>query len=251
MNPSLEQRINRLEKNLRLYRMGFIGVLLAATILGSFSFKTKKSDAPDLIQAKAFQVVDDNGNVLVEINREDGNGQLSTFTPGGKRLTSLFTTSSGAGGLNTFSKDGAVLFKISDNEEGGGYLALFNGEGAEAAEIGVDKQTGYLRINDSKGDKLAWLTRTQDGGGYFSLLNGGQESIRLSTPTAGGRVGVYNSNNNRIAFIGAQESKDGNVTVWNSGGNRSVSIPQQSQQSQERTSPNPYNQPDRNPPYGQ
>jgi hypothetical protein len=42
MNPSLEQRINRLEKNLRLYRMGFISVLLAAVILGSFSFKTKK-----------------------------------------------------------------------------------------------------------------------------------------------------------------------------------------------------------------
>jgi hypothetical protein len=247
MNPSLEQRISRLEKNLRLYRIGFMSVLLVAVFFGTLSFKTKKSDAPDLVQAKAFQVVDDDGNILVEINKEDGNGQLSTFTPNGKRLISLFTTSGGAGGMNTFGKDGEVLFKVTDNEDGGGYMALFNGDGAESTELGVDnKQSGYLRINNNKGDKLAWITQTENGGGYFSLLNDGKEAIRLSTPAAGGRLGVYNNANTRVAFIGAQESKDGNVTVWNSGGNKSISMPQQSQP-QDRN--NSYSQQER--PYGQ
>lgn len=248
MNPSIEQRISRLEKNVRLYRMGFMSVLLVAVFFGTLSFKTKKSDAPELIQAKAFQVVDDEGNILVEINKEDGNGQLSTFTPDGKRLASIFTTSGGAGGLNTFGKDGEVLFKITDNEHGGGYLALFNGNNTEAAELGVDnKQVGYFRVNDSKGDKLAWITQTQDGGGYLSLVNEGQESIRLSTPNAGGRVGVYNNAGTRVAFIGTQESKDGNITVWNSGGSQSVSIPQQQRQQGQQERQSPYGQPGQHP----
>jgi hypothetical protein len=225
MNNPLEQRIARLEKNLRFYRFGFAGLFIIAAGFITMSFNNRKT-AADVIEAKAFHVVDDAGNVLVELNKEDGNGQISTFTPAGKRLVSLFTTDDGAGGINTFGKEGNVIFKVTNNTGGGGYMALFNAGKQEIAELGVtNNESGYFKLNDRSGNKQVWMTYTQDGGGYLSLSKGAQEMIRFSTPDAGGRIGVYNSSNTRIAYMGAQDTKDGNITIWNSAGTRSGGLP--------------------------
>jgi hypothetical protein len=225
MNNSLEQRVAWLEKNLRFYRIGFAALLIAVAGFAMMSFNNRKT-APDVIEAKAFHVVDDNGNVLVELNKEDGNGQISTFTSAGKRLISLFTTDGGSGGINTFGKNGDVLFKVTNTSEGGGYMALFNSASQEVAELGVtNTESGYFKLNDRSGKKQVWMTYTQDGGGYISLSNDNQEMIRLSTPSAGGRLGIYNGSNTRIAYIGAQDTKDGNITVWNSAGTRTGGLP--------------------------
>ncbi len=221
----LEQRVAQLEKNLRAYRIFFgssIIVILAVFLMAS----GKKSQVPDVIKAKAFEVVNDNGTTIVEINKENGNGQVSTYTPAGKRLVSLFTSSGGAGAINTFDTDGDVLFKVTRTQEGGGYMALFNSAQKEIAEFGVTTgESGYFNLNDRNGNKIAWLTYTEGGGGYFSLLNNNVETVRLSSPEAGGRVGVYNKNNIRIGYIGTQDNLDGNITLWNSLGSRSGGLP--------------------------
>ena len=49
--------------------------------------------------------------------------------------------------------------------------------------------------------------------------------IRLSTPEAGGRVGIYNSYDKRIIYAGAQDNKDGNITVYNSSNSKTGGIP--------------------------
>lgn len=225
MNNPLEQRIARLEKNLRFYRFGFAGLLIITAGFITMSFNNRKT-APDVIEAKAFHVVDDAGNVLVELNKEDGNGQISTFTPTNKRLVSMFTTDDGAGGINTYGKDGNVIFKVTNNTGGGGYMALFNSGKQEIAELGVtNTESGYFKLNDRSGNKQVWMTYTQDGGGYLSLSKGGQEMIRFSTPDAGGRIGIYNGSNTRIAYMGAQDTKDGNITIWNSAGTKSGGLP--------------------------
>jgi len=225
MNQSLELRIARLEKNLRLYRFCLAGILILAAGIVTMSFNNR-NPVPDVIEAKAFHVVDDYGNVLLELDREDGNGQISTFAPGGKRLVSIFTTDGGTGGINTSDKNGNVLFKVTNTSEGGGYMALFNSTRKAIAEFGVTNiESGYMRLNDRAGNKLLWMTYTQDGGGYLSLSNAGQEMIRFSTPSAGGRIGMYNNANTRIAYIGTQDNKDGNITIWNSVGSRSGGLP--------------------------
>lgn len=225
MTNSLEQRIAQLEKNNRFYRLCVAGSLLAVAGLVFMSFNNKKT-APDVIEAKAFHVVDDRGKVIVEINKEDGNGQLTTFTPAGKKLVSLFTSDGGGGGINTFDKNGEVIFKVTRTTEGGGYLALFNGGLQEIAELGVtDAESGYFRLNDRNGKKQVWMTYTKDGGGYLSLSREDQEMFRFSTPAVGGRMGIYNNSNTRIAYIGTQDTKDGNITIWNSSGTRTGGVP--------------------------
>ena len=65
----IEQRVIKLEKSLRAYRIFFssaVIVLVAAVLISS----GKKDDVPDLVKAKAFQVVDDMGNVVLLMNKE-------------------------------------------------------------------------------------------------------------------------------------------------------------------------------------
>jgi hypothetical protein len=225
MNQSLEHRIAQLEKNIRFYRVVFTGFIIVSAAAVSMSFRSK-TPVPDVVQAKAFQVVDDAGNVLVEINKEDGNGQLSTYSPTGTRLVSLFTSDAGCGAINTFNYDGKAIFKVTNTAGGGGYMALFNNDKKEIAELGVtDMGSGYFRINDNTGNKQAWITYTKGGGGYFSLSNNGNETIRLSTADVGGRIGIYNDYNTRIAYMGAQENRDGQVTTFNNSGTWTGGLP--------------------------
>lgn len=221
----IELRIAKLEKNLRLYRLFFstsVIVLIAVILMSS----GKKADVPDLIKAKAFQVVDDNGNVLLLLNKEKGNGQIATYSPGGQKLVRLFTSDGGAGAINTFDANGNLNFKVTRTTEGGGYMALYNSNVKEVMEVGVTKSdAGYLQINDDNANKLVWLTRTSSGGGYMSLSNNGKETMVMSTPGVGGRFSIYNSSDSRIGYFGTQDDRSCNLSVYNNSGTRIGGFP--------------------------
>lgn len=222
----LEQRLHKLEKNIKIYRIVF-GSTLCFVLAFILMSNEKKTSVPEKIQAKSFQVVNNSGNVLAELGTENNNGYLATYTPQGKKLVYLFTSDGGGGGLNTFDNDGDVNFKVTRTTDGGGYMALFNGDRTEIFEAGTTiANSGYLQVNDEYGQKLAWITFTEGGGGYFSLMGRNhKEYLRFSTPNAGGRIGVYNENDTRIGYLGAQENKDGNLTIYNSAGSVSSSLP--------------------------
>jgi len=221
----IEQRISKLEKSLRMYRL-FFGtsvILLIAVVLMSSG---KKNDVPDLVKAKAFQVVDDNGKVLLLLNKEKGNGQMATYSSSGERLVRLFTSDGGAGAINTFDANGTLNFKVTRTTEGGGYMALYNSVEKEIMEVGVTRSnSGYFQVNDDQANKLVWLTRTSGGGGYMSLSNKGTETLVMSTPEVGSRLSIYNSYSTRIGYFGTQDDRSGNLSVYSSSGSRIGGVP--------------------------
>lgn len=223
---NIELRMNRLEKQVRTYRLVTVFLVMGISAALFMGFKDKDAP-PDVIKAKAFQVVNSNNDVLGEMSIEKGNGLITTYTSSGQKLFSAFTSDGGGGGINTFDKNGQVNFKVTRTTDGGGYMALFNSDRKEIFEAGTTvANSGYFRVNDKYGEKLAWLTFTEGGGGYFSLMGrNNKELIKLSTPDAGGRIGIYNGNEKRIIFAGAQDSKDGNVSVYESGGTWKAGLP--------------------------
>ena len=223
---NIELRMNRLEKQVRNYRLVTFFLVAGISAVSIMGFKDKDAP-PDVVKAKAFQVVNNSGDVVAEMSIEKSNGLITTYTPSGKKLFQAFTSNGGGGGINTFDNDGQVNFKVTRTTDGGGYMALFNADRKEIFETGTTTaNSGYFRVNDKYGEKLAWLTFTEGGGGYFSLMGrDNKEQIKLSTPDAGGRVGIYNGNAKRIIFAGAQDNKDGNITVYESGGSRTGGIP--------------------------
>ncbi len=221
----IEQRISRLERSLKAYRIFF-----GAAVITLFTFMLmssgKKTEVPDLIKAKAFQVVDDDGNVLLLLNKEKDNGEVVTFSQSGQRLVRLFTSEGGAGAINTFDKTGKLNFKVTKITEGGGYMALYNSEEKEIMEAGsIIGNAGYLQINDHNAKKIAWITEVTNGGGSLSLYANDLGSIFLEAQSAGGRISVYNKGNTRIGYLGAQDNQDGNLSIYNNYGTRMGGVP--------------------------
>lgn len=223
---TLEQRISKMEKTIKLYRLGFTTLIVAGFSISLMS-SGKKVMAPEKIQAKSFEVVDSRGNVIAFLGEDGGGGILTTYGKTGNKQTSLFQTTDGGGGINTFNKNGYINFKVTNSTGGGGYMAMFNENVKEIVEFGVTtSQSGYMRINDKNSEKLAWITNTNDGGGYFSLSGyDNQEVIRMSSPKIGARIGIYNGSKARIAYMGTQETGSGNISVYSSTGNTLGSIP--------------------------
>lgn len=211
---SIEQRVITLEKSLKTYRIVVSSalILLVAFVLMSSG---KKDEVPDLIKAKAFQVVDDRGNVVMLMNKERGSGHLSTFSSSGTRLVRLFTSEGDAGAINTFDEEGNLNFKITQTTTGGGYLAIYNPELREVAELGVLKTgDGYLQVNDSRGGRLGKLTATTEGGGHFSLTRDNTETITMSASTSGGRLSLNDNSGTRVGYFGVQSDKSCNLSVY-------------------------------------
>ncbi len=221
----IEQRVLKLERSLQAYRIffGTAVIILIAFILMSSG---KKDEIPDLIKAKAFQVVDDRGNVLVLMNKERGSGQVATYSSSGQKLVRLFTSESDAGAINTFDPSGNLNFKITNTTTGGGYLAIYNTGLKEVVELGVLKTSdGYIQVNDDNGSKLAKLTATTEGGGHFSLTKNGKELITMSAATPGGRMSIYDNTEFRIGYFGAQTDLSCNLSVYNNNKTRIGGFP--------------------------
>ena len=221
----IEQRLARLEKSLRYYRL-FFGTTVIALFAVILMSSGKKTDVPDLVKAKAFQVVDDNGNILLQLNKEKGNGQVSTYSDNGTRLVRLFTSEGGAGAINTFDGNGKLNFKVTKITEGGGYMALYNSEEKKVMEAGsIVGNAGYFQINDHNEKKIAWITEVTNGGGSLSLFNKELGSIFLEAQEAGGRVSIYNKGNTRIGYLGTQDNQDGNLSIYSSSNVRLGGVP--------------------------
>jgi hypothetical protein len=222
---TIEQRVIKLERSIQAYRIIFgatVIILMAFALMSS----GKKDDIPDLVKAKAFQVVDDQGNVLVLINKERGSGQFATYSSSGQKLVRLFTSESNAGAINTFDPEGNLNFKITNTTTGGGYLAIYNPGLKEVVELGVLKTSdGYIQVNDNYGSKLAKITATTEGGGHFSLTKNGKELLTMSAATPGGRMSIYDNTEFRIGYFGAQSDLSCNLSVYNNNKTRIGGFP--------------------------
>ena len=85
---TIEMRLQKLEVTNRRYKTIVI-VMLGAVLVTTFMAFRSPIAVPDVLQAKKFEVVDDNGNVLVRVSQDAGNGLLKTYNKDGKKLVSF------------------------------------------------------------------------------------------------------------------------------------------------------------------
>jgi len=102
---TIEDRLNRLEKQNRTLRLAVGGLVMGALALGVLGL-TQGNAVPDLIQAKKIQIVDESGSRLVEFGSRRGKGLIRTFNGEGQDLVRLGYTG-GEGSVVTFNGEGA------------------------------------------------------------------------------------------------------------------------------------------------
>ena len=139
---NIEQRFAHLERSNRRLRTGLVTLTIAITtvlIVG----QAKPEKVPDVIEAKEFQVVDDNGKALVRISAPLGWGAVSTLNGKGQVLVGLSMSGSGKGVVTTTNGKGKKLVELGgwkDDEphKGGGVVVTLSGDGRVTGTLGTD-----------------------------------------------------------------------------------------------------------------
>jgi len=132
-----EERINVLETQVRTLKRivyGFGCLLVAGIVVGATSLQT----VPDVIQAKKFEVVNDEGKVRARI-----------FMIGGQEGQQSM--------LQMHNNDGLSVIQISTNNQGGN-LEFFNGDGKNSVSLNTLFAGGSLKIRNKDGEGVARLT---------------------------------------------------------------------------------------------
>ena len=225
MNQQTDSRISILEKKLKHYHSLNLALLITLTVFTLLSFKDN-SPAQEILTVRGLRVVDELGRTVIELKHDKGIPEINALSSSGKKAVSLTATSTGVGNLYTFDNDGDILFKLTSTKGGGGYMALYNSKLSPVLESGITvNEAGYLYLNDRSKKAFFNCTQSSTGGGVLSLLNDGIEAVNLSSPNAGGRIGVFNSSKIRVGYLGAEDNKNGAFALWDADGKRTGLMP--------------------------
>ena len=154
-----EDRIESLENQLRLQqdqvriqqtqvrRQRRWNIALGAVVVvGGLMAATGVRSVPDVIQAKKFEVVNDEGKVIVSLQNLQGGGVDN-------------------GMIETRNSTGGVLAKISAGPDGG-IVETQNGKGGTLVQLGATTNgNGLVQTQNGKGQTLVELGATTDGNG--------------------------------------------------------------------------------------
>ena len=128
-----EERINGLETQVRTLKRivyGFGCLLVAGIVVGATSLQT----VPDVIQAKRFEVVNDEGKVVVIMGASNDGGWLGIFNNDGKIVVGTNAYKNG-GLLYVLNKDGGKVAGLRANKDGSGDVLTLNNKGEVTSQL--------------------------------------------------------------------------------------------------------------------
>src|SRR5579862_381376 len=133
--PELILRLRKLEKSQARYRVAFLSTAAIAVLL-FITGAGKRMD--DLIQAKTFEVVNDEGKVLARLSSASGKGDIRLYRADGNPLVTIGSSTDNSGRVDIFNADGKVALTLATSaNNGAGMLIVNTSSGARAVQIGT------------------------------------------------------------------------------------------------------------------
>ncbi len=171
---TIEERVERLERQNRHLRLGFVGVVLVAATI--FTGAAQRETVPDVVKAKAFHLVTDDGKTLVKIEDTKGlgfgiGGTVTTYAGNGTELVKLTTTTGGAGMVTTLDGKGQKLASLRATGGGQGAVVTYSSKGQKLVELGATSRGGAVTTFNGQGKDLIRLGVTTDGTGLVGVFD--------------------------------------------------------------------------------
>lgn len=238
---TIEMRLQKLEASNRRYKTILLLMIASFTIL--FMAFRNPQVVPEVLQAKKFEIVDDRGNVLVNLSQDAGKGIIKTYNQDGKKLVNITYTSKNEGYLGIEDGAGQETMRFSSsNDGGGGYIGVYNPSGKRTMTLCNDNSGGNIYLGNSNGDTRATMQCNAEAGGFLGLYNStgytaikltqtnrgngdiyvndnnGEERVRLSVSSSAGNIQIKNNIKNMVAEIGATAAANGTINTYNSSG---------------------------------
>jgi hypothetical protein len=131
-----EDRINILETQVRSLKR-IVCLVCCLLVAGVAISATQSQGVPDVIQAKSFNVVNNDGTALVHLGTSTaGLGMITTMNNRGQEIVRLGVTVSGKGIVKTMNGNGEALVQLSVNTDGQGVIRTWNGDGQPLVVLG-------------------------------------------------------------------------------------------------------------------
>ena len=127
---TIETRLADLEKANRRYRR-IITAIVALASIGMITAFTR-NQIQDKVQAKTFEVLDNNNRVLVSMGAGDGGGRVTTYNAQGNKQVDMLPNNAGGGAFIVYDGKGSMNARITYTEGGGA-----GRQGAEMALIRI------------------------------------------------------------------------------------------------------------------
>ena len=148
----MQNEINELRNQVRTLKRMLLGVLGLVVIVGLIA-ATSLQQVPDVIQAKKFQVVNDEGKATVEI-RNPFEGAIVIRNQAGGKIRAVLTATEDGGLLDLRNKEGKHSALILGSQTGGG-INLHGGEGLGRVIAGFSSDgSGLIQVTDKDGKSI-------------------------------------------------------------------------------------------------
>ena len=218
----MQNEITELRNQVRTLKRivyGFGCLLVAGIVVGATNMQT----VPDVIQAKKFEVVNDEGKVVASFYANMGGGMLSFSNKDGGVVAGLGSDEVNGGGvLGINNKEGKTVAGIFADENGGVTRVLSN-KFTEVVQIDVDDNgDGQLRIFDREGKQFARLFLGDEGNGGLGIYNKDSKYpiAQLGVYDGWGVLGIYDKDGGvvarlRAANYGTSENGGGLLKIFN------------------------------------
>lgn len=177
---TLDLRIAKLERRLKTYQYIFIAIAATGFFFITSAF-TGDNLVPAKLQAKSFEVVDEQGNVLVSLGAYEGKGIMTTYNEAGQMLADIISNSEGSGGITLFDGKGNRNLELTNTTGGGGFVRIKNPVGGTVLTLGrTTANDGCLMLYNASGKNVIEITSDVNGDGVvITQSNNGTGTARI------------------------------------------------------------------------
>ncbi|MCZ6836154.1 MAG: hypothetical protein O7G85_10305 [Planctomycetota bacterium] len=240
---ALELDLTRSRRDLRRYRGVMLMLVFGLIGLGTLA-ANQSSTISEVIQAKRFEVVDDDGHLVLALSSSAFGGQLDLWNKTKQNLLRLSGSAHG-GDIALWNKDGVNVYGAYATRDGAA-TSLWNKTGRSIFTAYTQPNGGgKVEVSNLNGQTVAALSSVHEVGGVFALLNDQQQRILLTgahqdggamnifnnrgipifivgygPDHVSGEIGIRNGHGNQIFGAGADTDGNGHMTIYNTEGGK-------------------------------
>lgn len=187
---SMEQRIEKLEKQARFYRLGFFGLSLIIVAMTTMAAQMPATD----IDAHVVTCT-----------------ELRVLGPDNKPAVIIFGAE--GGNVGVYNKEEKLVAGIGTGERGG-YVETYDNEEKMTADMKAGVRGGVLSIYNDTEKTVSRLFATEFGGSMDLANNQAESVVEMSAGEYGGVSILTNTEGLEVVQMRADEEGHGEVSLW-------------------------------------
>ena len=175
------------------------------------------SQIQGVIRTRGLQIVNSDGQAVVELWPSTGGGGLIFVNSSeGKQLVYIGSLAASGNGLvhinSTEEKNQIALGSNSETGDGGIWIRNRNEE--RLISLNTGERSGWIRIDKTGNENLAYLGASTLGNGLLSLSDkSGKDMVSMHADETSGHLRLSNNNDKTIAYLGTFWDGDGILEI--------------------------------------